>query len=423
MRTKLSKAAVAALTAPDPSGKQRLYWDTELRGFGVVVSGKSATRSFVAQREVNGRTRRVTLTTLAEMEASKRSVEDVRGDAAKMLVAMRDGADPRQRVGNVTLKVALENYLAGNTNLAERSRRGYRKTIERRYKKWLDLPLGGISAEMIETRFRQIKKEAGKRRTKNGLFVSEPGSASANGALRALRAVWKYARATTSPDLPPWPTERFRKQWFDVGRRERHVSADDLPAFYEAVNALDEDGNYWLGRDNRDYVLLLLYTGLRRGEAAGLKWADIDFAAKVLRLPATATKSKRRLDLPMSDLVNDLMVARRAVGTEGEFVFPGPGKSGHLEEPKKAFARLSKRCGLEVNPHAMRATYLTIASDVPMSAYQLKGLVNHSVGADVTGGYIHLTVENLRQPAQLVADKLKEHCRIVTPSGNVERLN
>ena len=36
---KLTKTAITRLKAPDPSGKQTLHWDTELKGFGVLCSG------------------------------------------------------------------------------------------------------------------------------------------------------------------------------------------------------------------------------------------------------------------------------------------------------------------------------------------------------------------------------------------------
>ena len=42
----------------------------------------------------------------------------------------------------------------------------------------------------------------------------------------------------------------------------------------------------------------------------------------------------------------------------------------------------------------------------------LKALVNHSYGDDVTAGYIIGSVERLREPAQRVADRLKELCAI-----------
>ena len=41
MAVKLTKAAVEKRKAPDPSGKQRLIWDTELKGFGLLLSGKT----------------------------------------------------------------------------------------------------------------------------------------------------------------------------------------------------------------------------------------------------------------------------------------------------------------------------------------------------------------------------------------------
>jgi hypothetical protein len=38
-----------------------------------------------------------------------------------------------------------------------------------------------------------------------------------------------------------------------------------------------------------------------------------------------------------------------------------------------------------------------------MSVYALKALVNHSLGGDVTAGYVQHSVERLRVPAQRVA--------------------
>jgi hypothetical protein len=43
---------------------------------------------------------------------------------------------------------------------------------------------------------------------------------------------------------------------------------------------------------------------------------------------------------------------------------------------------------------------------------------------DVTAGYVQMSVERLRAPAQRVADKLKELCGIAEVSGgNVEKIS
>ena len=54
----------------------------------------------------------------------------------------------------------------------------------------------------------------------------------------------------------------------------------------------------------------------------------------------------------------------------------------------------------------------------------LKALVNHGLGMkDVTEGYVQMSTERLRVPAQRVCDKLKELCGITTPAGeNVAQL-
>src|SRR5262249_22280510 len=92
----------------------------------------------------------------------------------------------------------------------------------------------------------------------------------------------------------------------------------------------------------RDYLLLLLFTGMRRGEAAMLRWDDVDFALRVIRLPAARTKAGRKLDLPMTDIVSGLLAARRSVGRDASgFVFPANSGSGHIEEPRFALRFVS----------------------------------------------------------------------------------
>ncbi len=56
-KVKLTKAIIDKI--PHTSQGQMFLWDAELRGFGLCISRFSKT--FVAQRDVNGRSRRVTL--------------------------------------------------------------------------------------------------------------------------------------------------------------------------------------------------------------------------------------------------------------------------------------------------------------------------------------------------------------------------
>src|SRR5262249_2388655 len=145
----------------------------------------------------------------------------------------------------------------------------------------------------------------------------------------------------------------------------------------------------------RTYIALMLLTGMRRSEAAGLRWEDINFKAGTFRIPGTRTKNARPLALPMVDLVRDLLVARRAAGLEsGGWVFPSPSGRGpgHLgNNLMHVFDEIEKTCGVRVSAHDLRRTFITIAesTDIPWAA--LKALVNHHMGSGITEGYVQMT--------------------------------
>jgi integrase len=289
----------------------------------------------------------------------------------------------------VTLKAAADAYLAARPNMAAKSITDYRRVFEVYLKDWRDMRLSAITREMV-----------GKRHLELG---DERGHATANGVMRALRAVFNWA-IDRYPDDGANPV-RLSRQWFKVHRRDRHVSADNAANFYRAVLKLEN-------AIARDYLVLLLFSGLRREEAASLTWRDVDFAAKVIRLPALRTKAERRFDVPMSNHVLKLLRERRKLG-DANYVFPGSGKRGHIAEPKKSFKLVAEATGIEVSAHDLRRTFSNAATDAGVHPMHLKGLLNHSVGkSDVTAGYVILSVEDLRGPAQRVADRLKAWCKI-----------
>src|SRR5829696_5843930 len=108
-RIKLTQRVVEKLSAPDPSGRQVLHWDTELRGFGVLCSGKTNTKSYVVQRDLpNGRSRRVTVAPTNVL-----SLDEARRRAEAALADLYRGLDPKAPMkGAETLRQILEEYLA-----------------------------------------------------------------------------------------------------------------------------------------------------------------------------------------------------------------------------------------------------------------------------------------------------------------------
>lgn len=382
---KLTQRAVERLPAPDLSGKPKIHWDDELRGFGVLVSGVTATKSFIVQHDLpGGKSRRVTIARVGMLP-----LPGARKQAIRALLEMQAGKDPKAgrktgRRGAPTLRKALDAYIVGSPKLRPASVRNYRGAVARWLAAWADRPLSEIGRDMVQARYAEL--------------VEQSGAAAGNMAMAVLRAIWNHA-ADADPALPPNPV-RLGKQWREIPRRTRKVDFSAMPAFWSALQAAPNSVQ-------RDYVTLLLFTGLRKLEAASLRWSDIDFGAGTLTIPAERTKNGVAFVLPMSDFVADLLARRRALGDLGGFVFPAASRSGHLSDIGGAFAGIERACGIRVSCHDLRRTYATIAARI-VSGYTLKRLLNHSSRSDVTAGYVQIGADELRGDVERIAARITE---------------
>jgi len=394
---KLTEKAILKMPAPDPSGKQVLHWDTELKGFAVLCSGVSNARTYVVQRTLpgSGKSRRLTVGGVNEL-----TLAAARDRAVDMLDNLRRGIDPKVKMITPTLRWALEDYLAARKDLRPASIRLYRY-VEQKLSAWLDLPLHEITGDMVEARHRAIAAEIG------GDATRYTGTGTANATMTTFRILWNHA-ADRFPDLPQNPVRRLRRQWYAEPRRTRIVQADDMKRFYDAVQALPNPVA-------RDWFTLMLFTGMRKTEAASLRWTDIDFAQQVIRVPAAVTKGKRNLDLPMSDLVHDLLVARRAIG-DTKFAFPANASAGHVSDTNSPIRLIEATCGIRISAHDLRRTFVTVAEACDVSGIALKALINHA-STDVTSGYVILNIDRLREPVQRIADRLKTLCGLTPVEG------
>ena len=234
-KIKLTVKAIERLPAPDPSGRQALHWDTELRGFGVLCSGKTGAKTYIVQRDLpGGLTRRVWVApvNVIDLDTARERAQIVIGDFYK-------GLDPKAgRRADMTLRTALDEYLSaravGEKVLRPGSAAYYRDGIETYLSSWLELPLRTISRDMVVERLTKIADGVSKR-------TDHPGHAVANGAMRAFRAIYNFAadRAPPSNPMPPNPV-KLKKAWLPVEARTRSVTPPELPKFYKAVIALPQ---------------------------------------------------------------------------------------------------------------------------------------------------------------------------------------
>jgi integrase len=388
-RARLTKRFIERVKAPHPASRNRepvIVWDTQTKGFGLWVSGKTNQKHFVVQRDLprGGNTRRLTIAAVGEIE-----LEAAREKAHQLIQVMRSGGDPKAKTDSaLTLGGALQLYLERRP-LAEKTRHNYRGTITRCLDDWLDRPLAAVTGAMIEDRYHGIAKQS----------VS-----TATVCMTVFGSLYRFV-ALRDPTMPTDPTQWLRGQRISIPARDTMVGAARLAEFYDAVLRLENP-------IHRDFVLLMLFTGMRRGEVASLTWDCVDLVERVIRVPAAVTKSKRPLALPMSDYVFGLLRARRALGNTG-FVFPEPrSRSGHVNG-RHVFEPIVRATAIDVSAHDLRRDFAQAARAARVHPYEIKGLLGHAAGRDVTHRhYANPTTEDLRQPAQRVADQLAAWCGI-----------
>jgi integrase len=118
------------------------------------------------------------------------------------------------------------------------------------------------------------------------------------------------------------------------------------------MEALEMEPN----RAMRDFFLMCLYTGARCGNVLSMKWEDIDFSINEWRIPDT--KNGEPVRIPLIEEALEILRDRSWIKESSmPWVFPGHGKSGHLEEPKAAWKRILDRAGLKnLRIHDLRRT-------------------------------------------------------------------
>jgi integrase len=377
-KIKVTKSSVEAI--PFTTSGQSIFRDTDLIGFGVCVGIRS--KSYFAQREIQGRTVRVKIGSYDFMTA-----EEARREARQVLAKMERGEFVNRKPKNAvhTLSDALESYLKERKELRPSTVDTYRRVVRLYLPDWARLPLEHITRDMVVT--------------KHALVGDTRGHSVANTTMRVFRAIYNYASAVNET-LPPNPTARLSqtRSWYRERRRRGWVRPHQLRAWYDGAVECDE-GNL------RDFLTLLLFTGLRRSEAIGLRWEYIDLNDRTLTVPDT--KNHEPLILPLSDFLHRLLAGRKETLNGSEWVFPGRVPGQHLVEPKKMIRRVRDVSGVHFTLHDLRRTFITIAESLDIPAYSLKRLINHKSGSDVTAGYIIIGVERLRRPMDKISEFLE----------------
>lgn len=377
---KLTKTVVEQL--PYREKGQQFYRDTLLRGLALRVGKQS--KVYIVESQVRGQTVRVTLG-----RADVLTPETARKKALSTLNVIADGKNPnRERREQIRLKITLEEAFAQFfkvKQLSEGSFDAYKRTTTLYLKNWANKPIAEITKQMVLQKHMEITK-------KRGSYI-------ANSVMRHLRSVYNFISATLE-EFPPNPVLILTKAraWNKERRRQTLIPSHKLKHWYKAVMQQEQD--------TKDFLIIALFTGMRRKEVATLRWENIDLVGRTLHIPKT--KNGDPLNLPLSQYLEKLLSERYNTSHKSVWVFPGTGKTGRLVEQKKYLKRVKDSCGITFTFHDLRRTFATLAESLNVPNFALKRLLNHRTDNDVTGGYLVINTERLREPVELIANKILE---------------
>jgi integrase len=313
-----------------PVDKERIWiYDTRQPGLGMMITGSGA-KAFYVYRKVLGRPQRVRLGAFPDItiEQARRLARQTIGEISKGRDPMADRREARAKGMNLgeLFKWFLETW-------AKPRKRSW-PADETRYntylKPWANRRLTDISRADVAALHHRVSNESSK--------------ATANRVLALLSTIFNKARLIGSEQPNPCKgVEKFAEQ-----SRERFLSAVEIKQFFNALEAEPD-------RDWKDFFKLCLYTGARRGNVLAMTWDEVDMSAGQWAIPGAKFKNGKPVVVHLPAPAIDVLKGRKQ--NSGDFVFPGPGKTGHAMKPEPVWHKLCERAGLaDLRIHDLRRT-------------------------------------------------------------------
>ena len=378
-----------------PAGPAEIiYWSDELAGFGLRCRASGARSWFVQYRTKSGETRKHTLGSPKEVPFAK-----ARKRAADYIAAAKLGGDPagEQKQAKEAAKAAitieqlvgsylkhqrprmrprsyeeLRRHLGGSPEDGRRSRPRYPKPLDaaplRRH------PAGRVTQRMVVELLQGI---------------AEAAPTTANRVRASLSAMFAWGMKAGLVSANP-VAATFKPA--EEKTRERVLSDRELALIWQSTAG---------GTDHDRIVRLIMLTGARREEIAGLRWPEItmkDDGSASWLLPSERSKNGLPHALTLPPLAAGLFPPQRQ-GKDGkrrellfgEGIGPFSGWSRCKERLDTRVAEANR--GEPVVPwvlHDLRRTFVTRLNDLGVEPHVIEALVNHVGGiakAGVAGVY------------------------------------
>ncbi|MBC8554206.1 MAG: tyrosine-type recombinase/integrase [Candidatus Brocadiales bacterium] len=418
----------------------QLYcYDESLAGFGVRL-GRTK-RSYFVESDIKGGDKGVRKT-LGNINIFK-NPNEARGLAREYILKMRQGIDPREEVKArewqrkkklqerrkkaVTLEYAFFEFFQNKRHrqkpLKNSTKREYSNILNKLFEDWRGTSICDITPEDILKRHGKIIENAQKRYMKmlekkkldSSNIPDKVGRSYADSAMRTLSSVLSWAMWNLSPDkVTPLfernPVDILNRNraglWYTPSPRKERIHDHQLSDWLTTLDKLrSKNGELTTIRTGCDYLEFVLFTGLRRNEAATLTWKQFIQEDKTLKIDDT--KNRQTHILPLTDHLISILNERKRISgmldSNKLFIFPSMVKDGkHLAEPRYIAEKVTELSGIKFRIHDLRRTFISIAG-ICTNTPIVKKLANHKDG-NVTSGYQDYYIEECRKAMEKISE-------------------
>jgi integrase len=314
---RFSDTAIEAMK-PGPKGRRIDVWGPD----GLVLRISSGARSWSYVYRHDGRLRRVTLGKWPAVD-----VEKAKARHRRCLDLHRQGKDPaailaerrRRRRSAKTIEALAEDYLAFHVRPTLKSAPEIERLLRREIlPAWGDMKARDVREEHVEALLdriatghgRTIRDSKGKRRAAK----AAPIAANRTKAIASGFFAWMIDRKVLRRN----PCSSVRRR---AKERPRHRILSDAE-LVALVHGLSSVTTKTMSDTVRRALWLLLLTGQRAGEVAGLPWSELDLDRALWRIGAARTKNGRDHVVPLSHAAVAILEEARAAHEHSAFAFP-----------------------------------------------------------------------------------------------------
>jgi integrase len=192
--------------------------------------------------------------------------------------------------------------------------------------------------------------------------------------------------------------------------RTEDLNPDELSRLWQAM---EEDPHL----EAANFMKMVLFTGMRRGELFKLQWQHVDFDRGFIHI--VDPKGGPDQVIPLNPFARELLKAQPR--SESPYVFPGR-NGGKRVDVKKSVNRIKERAGLPKEfraLHGLRHVYASmLASSGQVDMYTLQKLLTHK-SPTMTQRYAHLRDDALKRASELAGQLVDQVRSGENTSGRV----